>query len=248
MSLLYHLILRDEWDGAADPYVPTGFDDLGFVHLSTSEQVDIPGRALFAGRDDVLLLVLDPARLDDVRFGFADDDEPDAEARLMTVTIDGISITNVYVPNGRSLDADHYQYKLRWLDRLARHMDVVAPDGAPAIIAGDFNIAPTDDDVYDPAVFEGATHVSPPERDRLRALTDRGLADVFRLQYPDAARTFSWWDYRRGDFHEGRGMRIDLVLASAPVVERTEWVVIDRNARKGQQPSDHAPVIVDLTD
>jgi exodeoxyribonuclease-3 len=192
--------------------------------------------------------VLSRRGLDDVRFGFADDDEPDAEARLMTVTVDGISITNVYVPNGRSLDADHYQYKLRWLDRLARHMDVVAPDGAPAIIAGDFNIAPTDDDVYDPAVFEGATHVSPPERDRLRALTDRGLADVFRLQYPDAARTFSWWDYRRGDFHEGRGMRIDLVLASAPVVERTEWVVIDRNARKGQQPSDHAPVIVDLTD
>ena len=162
--------------------------------------------------------------LDDVSFGFADGEEPDAEARLMTAHVDGITIVNVYVPNGRALDADHYQYKLRWLDRLAAHVDAVAPDGGPVIVAGDFNIAPTDVDVYDPAVFEGATHVSPPERERLQALLDRGLTDVFRHSYPDATRAFSWWDYRRGDFHEGRGMRIDLVLASAPVVDRAEWL------------------------
>ncbi len=192
--------------------------------------------------------VLSKRGLDDVTFGFADGGEPDAEARLMTVRTDGVTIVNVYVPNGRALDADHYQYKLRWLDRLAAHVDAVAADGAPAIIAGDFNIAPADVDVYDPAAFAGATHVSGPERERLGALVDRGLADVFRVRYPDATKTFSWWDYRRGDFHEGRGMRIDLVLASSPVVDRVEWVVIDRNARKGQQPSDHAPVIVDLRD
>jgi len=166
----------------------------------------------------------------------------------MTARCDGITIVTVYVPNGRALDADHYQYKLAWLDRLGAHLDAVAPAGAPLIVAGDFNIAPTDDDLYDPAAFVGQTHVSPPERAQLQTLLDRGLTDEFRHVHPDATKVFSWWDYRRGDFHEGRGMRIDLVLASAPVVERTEWCVIDRNARKGKQPSDHAPVIVDLRD
>lgn len=191
--------------------------------------------------------VLSRRGLDEVSFGFADGAEADAEARLMTARVDGITIVNVYVPNGRALDADHYQYKLRWLDRLGAHVDAVAGDGSGVIIAGDFNIAPADVDVYDPGAFEGATHVSEPERDRLRALRDRGLTDVFRHQYPDATRAFSWWDYRRGDFHEGRGMRIDLVLASAPVVDRIEWIIIDRNARKGQLPSDHAPIVVDLS-
>ena len=192
--------------------------------------------------------ILSRVGLDGVSFGFADDAEPDAEARLMTARCDGITVVTVYVPNGRSLDADHYQYKLAWLDRLGAHLDAVAPNGTPVIVAGDFNIAPTDDDLYDPAAFVGQTHVSPPEREKLQALLDRGLTDEFRHVHPDAAKVFSWWDYRRGDFHEGRGMRIDLVLASAPVVERTEWCVIDRNARKGKLPSDHAPVIVDLRD
>ena len=116
------------------------------------------------------------------------------------------------------------------------------------IVAGDFNIAPADVDVYDPGEFVGATHVSEPERARLETLRGRGLVDVFRHVHPDAERVFSWWDYRAGDFHEGRGMRIDLVLASEPVVRRAEWCIIDRNARKGQQPSDHAPVVVDLAD
>ena len=192
--------------------------------------------------------ILSRVGLDDVSFGFADGAEPDAEARLMTARCDGITVVTVYVPNGRALDADHYQYKLAWLDRLGAHLDAVARRHAPMMVAGDFNIAPTDDDLYDPAAFVGQTHVSPPEREKLQALFDRGLTDEFRHVHPDAAKVFSWWDYRRGDFHEGRGMRIDLVLASAPVVDRTEWCVIDRNARKGKQPSDHAPVIVDLRD
>ena len=192
--------------------------------------------------------ILSRRGLDDVRFGFADDDEPDAEARLMTATCDGLRIVNVYVPNGRALDADHYQYKLRWLDRLARHLDLVAADTIPVVVAGDFNIAPADVDVYDPEAFVGETHVSEPEREQLRRLEAWGLVDLFRRLHPDAERVFSWWDYRRGDFHEGRGMRIDLVLAAPAVVDRAEFCVIDRNARKGKAPSDHAPVIVDLAD
>lgn len=187
--------------------------------------------------------ILSRAGLSDVIAGFADDDEPDVEARLLTATCGGVVVVNVYVPNGRALDADHYHYKLRWLDRLGRHLRLVA-DGRPTVLAGDFNIAPTDRDVYDPAAFVGQTHVSEPERAKLQALIDGGLIDVFRRIHPDAERVFSWWDYRRGDFHQGRGMRIDLVLVSPDLAERTTWSVIDRNARKGQQPSDHAPVIV----
>ena len=185
--------------------------------------------------------------LDDVSFGFADGAEPDPEARLMTAVCRGIKIVNVYVPNGRALDADHYQYKLAWLDRLAAHVASVATPGDDVIVAGDFNIAPADADVYDPARFVGTTHTSPPERDRLGALIDWGLTDVFRQQHPSASKVFSWWDYRAGDFHQGRGMRVDLVLASASVAARTEWMIVDRNARKGQLPSDHAPVVVDIT-
>jgi exodeoxyribonuclease-3 len=192
--------------------------------------------------------ILSRKGLDEVSFGFADGGDHDAEARLMTARCDGITVINVYVPNGREVGADHYQYKLAWLERLGAHVDAVVTPGDAVIIAGDFNIAPTDADVYDPAAFEGATHVSEPERARLQALEQRGFVDVFRHHHPDATRVFSWWDYRRGDFHEGRGMRIDLVLASEPVVKRSEWCIIDRNARKGQQPSDHAPVIVDLAD
>ena len=192
--------------------------------------------------------VLSTCGLDDVSFGFADGQEPDAEARLMTATCGGMRIVNVYVPNGRAVDSAHYQYKLRWLDRLAAHVDAMSADGTPVLIAGDFNIAPADVDVYDPEAFLGETHVSEPERERLRALEQRGLTDVFRHVHPTAPRVYSWWDYRRGDFHQGRGMRIDLLLASPPIVDRAAWCVIDRNARKGKAPSDHAPLIVDLTD
>lgn len=192
--------------------------------------------------------ILSRVGLTDVVAGFADGAEPDPEARLVTATCGGITVVNVYVPNGRSLDSDHYQYKLRWLARLGDHIDKLAAPEGPVLIAGDFNIAPADVDVYSPEAFVGATHTSQPERDALQRLIDRGFDDVFRTFHPAATSVFSWWDYRRGDFHEGRGMRIDLVLATAPAADRVEWCVIDRNARKGQQPSDHAPVIVDLRD
>ena len=190
--------------------------------------------------------ILSKVGLDDVVANFAYDIEPDPDARLLTATCGGVRVSCCYVPNGRALDDDHYAYKLSWLDRLLDHVGRGSTPADDVIVTGDFNIAPTDADVYDPRKFVGATHVSQPERDRLAALCDWGMTDLFRRRHPDADRIYSWWDYRAGDFHQGRGLRIDLVLATSSVADRLEWAVIDRNARKGKQPSDHAPVIVDL--
>lgn len=191
--------------------------------------------------------ILSRVGLEDVVAGFDDGSPPDADARLITATCGGIRLSSVYVPNGRSLDDDHYRYKLDWLDRLARHLDGERGRSDQIVIGGDYNIAPDDRDVHDPAKYVGATHVSDAERERLAALVDRGLIDVFRRHHNED-RVFSWWDYRAGDFHQGRGMRIDLLLCSEPVAERSRWCLIDRNARKGKSPSDHAPVIVELDD
>jgi exodeoxyribonuclease-3 len=190
--------------------------------------------------------ILSRVGLDDVVAGFADGGAPDRDARIITATCGGVRISSVYVPNGRALDDEHYQYKLEWLDRLHEHLRADTDPAAAVIVGGDYNIAPDDRDVYDPAKFEGATHVSRPERDRLQALADWGLVDVFR-QHHEADGVYSWWDYRAGDFHQGRGLRIDLLMCSRSVADRTAWCLIDRNARKGKQPSDHAPVIVELT-
>ena len=190
--------------------------------------------------------ILSKMGISDVVANFAPGIDPDPDARVLTATCGGVRVVCCYVPNGRSLGDPHYEYKLSWLDRLHRHLGDVSAPGDPLVVTGDFNIAPTDADVYDPRKFAGATHVSEPERERLQVLLDWGLVDLFRLRHPDRARVYSWWDYRAGDFHEGRGLRIDLVLGTAAVAERLEWTVIDRNARKGKQPSDHAPVLVDL--
>jgi exodeoxyribonuclease III len=191
--------------------------------------------------------ILSRVGIDEVVTNFAGGVEPDPDARIITATCGGLRVSSVYVPNGRALQDDHYAYKLSWLDRLLTHLGADADPAGSVVVGGDFNIAPDDRDVWDPARLVGATHVSQPERDRLAALYSWGLVDVFREQHADD-RVFSWWDYRAGDFHQGRGMRIDLVLGSAPVAARVEWCVVDRNARKGKQPSDHAPVIVDLAD
>jgi exodeoxyribonuclease-3 len=148
----------------------------------------------------------------------------------------------VYVPNGRVPDSDHYRYKLAWLASL-RHAVAGGPDATMA--CGDFNIAPTDADVFDPDAYAGQTHVTPPERRALAELMALGLHDVVRDRWPDET-VFTYWDYRAGMFPKDLGMRIDLVLASAPVATRVEAAWVDREARKGRGPSDHAPVIVDL--
>jgi exodeoxyribonuclease-3 len=179
--------------------------------------------------------------------GFGDGGDADPEARVVWATCGGVRVASCYVPNGRSLDHDHYQYKLAWLDRLRVHLETQCRPTDPVAVLGDFNIAPEDRDVWDPASFEGATHVSPPERAALARLVDWGLVDVFRLKR-DEPGLYSWWDYRAGNFHKRRGMRIDLILATQPLVDRLELVLIDRNARKGELPSDHAPVIADFRD
>jgi exodeoxyribonuclease-3 len=192
--------------------------------------------------------ILSRVGLDDVVMGFADDDEPDPEARLITATCGGVRVMSAYVPNGRALDDEHYQYKLRWLERLVGHLDRTADPSTPVALCGDFNIAPADIDVWDAAALVDATHVSEPERKALARLMDWGLTDAFRDRFPDVERLYSWWDYRAGNFHKGIGMRIDLILASKPLADRVEWILIDRNARKGKQPSDHAPLVAQLAD
>ncbi|HEX4483208.1 MAG TPA: exodeoxyribonuclease III [Solirubrobacteraceae bacterium] len=167
---------------------------------------------------------------------------PHPEARAIAATCSGIRVYSLYVPNGRTPDSEHYRYKLAWLAALR---ELVAADPHRTMLCGDFNIAPADADVFDPAAYIGHTHVTPPERAALAELESLGLRDVVRERWPDE-RIFTYWDYRAGMFHQDLGMRIDLVLAGAPIAERVRAAWVDRQARKGAKPSDHAPVIVDL--
>ncbi len=167
---------------------------------------------------------------------------PEPEARAITATCGGIRVVSVYVPNGREPGSEHYRYKLTWLAALEQAVRK-APDAT--IVCGDMNIAPTDADVFDPAAYVGQTHVTEPERAALASLQETGLHDVVRDHWPDR-RVFTYWDYRAGMFHQDLGMRIDLVLATAGVAGRVKAAWVDRKARKGTGPSDHAPVIIDL--
>lgn len=184
--------------------------------------------------------------LDDVVRGLASDpgfpDPATLEARAITASCGGVRVTGVYVPNGRVPGDPHYHYKLEWLGALRDHVEASGP---AAIVCGDVNIAPTDADVFDPAAYVGQTHVTGPERAALADLLATGLHDVVRDRWP-TERVFSYWDYRAGMFHKDLGMRIDLVLATRPVADRVRAAWVDREARKGTGPSDHAPVVVDL--
>jgi exodeoxyribonuclease-3 len=162
----------------------------------------------------------------------------------MSATCGGLRVWSVYVPNGRALDSDHYPYKLSWLAALRLALLASQATSLPLVVCGDFNIAPTDDDVWDPAAFIGSTHVSAPERAALAALTSLGLDDVRPRAFK--GRPFTYWDYRAGNFHKGLGMRIDLVLLDHAVTPAVTDAYIDRDARKGTLPSDHAPLVVDL--
>ena len=187
--------------------------------------------------------ILSKIGLDDVVPGVAGAPGfPNPEARAVAATCGGIRVHSVYVPNGRVPGSDHYQYKLDWLAALAHDLSA-GPDNA--VVCGDMNIAPTDEDVFDPEAYIGQTHVTAPERDALGQLQALGLRDVVRDRWP-GKRVFTYWDYRAGMFHQDLGMRIDLVLATAPVAERVRAAWVDRQARKGSGPSDHAPVMVDL--
>lgn len=170
---------------------------------------------------------------------------PVVEARALAATCGPLRIWSVYVPNGRSPDSPHYAYKLRWLAALR---DALAPElaaGGPLLVAGDFNVAPTDADVWDPAAFVGSTHVTDAERAALAELGALGLVDV-RPRALKYDTPYTYWDYRAGMFPKNQGMRIDLVYANAAAADRVSDAYVDREARKGKGASDHAPVVVDL--
>lgn len=190
--------------------------------------------------------ILSRVGLDAPLFGFHEGLEPDSDTRLVSATCGGVRIHSVYVPNGRALGDPHYDYKLSWLERLRSHLDESCDPDADVVVCGDFNIAPTDIDVWSPKAFEGSTHVTPPERSALATLREWGLVDTFRERYPDVEGLFSYWDYTAGRFHKRQGMRIDYVLASRPLAARSTMDLVDRNARKGTKPSDHAPVIAEF--
>lgn len=169
----------------------------------------------------------------------------DAQQRIIAATIQGMRIVCAYVPNGQALDSEKYPYKLSWLASLQDWIRQEMSQHSSLALLGDYNIAPEDRDVYDPAAWEGQNLVSPPERAALRALLDLGLQDSFRL-FDQADKSFSWWDYRQLGFRLNKGVRIDHILLSAPLASRCVSCVIDKTPRKWEQPSDHAPVIATL--
>ena len=204
--------------------------------------------AHFAGQktyNGVAILARDGLPVTDVAVGFpgfADD-----QKRVIAATIAGMRVVDFYVPNGQSVDSDKYRYKLDWCaaaaaflrDELSRHANVA--------VLGDFNVAPEDRDVHDPALWAGQVLCTAAERDAFRAFLAAGLKDSFRL-FDQPPATFSWWDYRQLAFPKNHGMRIDHILLSAPLAARCTASRIDRNERKGEKPSDHAPVFVEMMD
>jgi exodeoxyribonuclease III len=222
----------------------TKIADEAFAELLGNELADrgysvaVHGEATWNG-----VAILSRVGLEDVALGVPGAPGfPRPEARAVSATCAGIRVVSVYVPNGRTPGSEHYQYKLAWLTALR---ELVAAGPKETVVCGDMNIAPTDEDVFDPEAYVGQTHVTPPEREALSELRALGLHDVVRDRWP-GKRVFTYWDYRAGMFHQDLGMRIDLVLASEPVAERVRAAWVDRKARKGSGPSDHAPVIVDL--
>jgi exodeoxyribonuclease III len=194
--------------------------------------------------------ILSRVGLDDPVSGFADGKPADDEARLVTATCGGVRVSSVYVPNGRAVGHEQFRYKLRWLARLRDHLETDADrpgeEARPVAVCGDFNVAREDIDVWSPAAFVGDTHVTPEERAAIDELEAYGLRDVFRERYQGVEGLYSWWDYRAGNFPNHKGMRIDLVLLSSDLADGVRWALIDRNARKGAKPSDHAPLFVDV--
>jgi exodeoxyribonuclease III len=183
---------------------------------------------------------LRPAQTDE------NDDEPLAEARMIAADCGGVRVVSLYAPNGRTVGSPFYAAKLAWFDRLAHWLVEAADPGRPLLLGGDFNVAPTDADVWDPRACHGGTHVSPLEREAFARLLAWGLVDAYRLRRHEPAR-YTWWDYRAGHFQKNFGMRIDHLLVTSPLAARTVGAEIDREARKGKPiPSDHAPVFVDV--
>jgi exodeoxyribonuclease III len=192
--------------------------------------------------------ILSRVGISDVTSGFDGTelvDPYEGDARLLSAMCGGVRVINVYVPNGRKVGSDFYERKLSWLECLHDWIAATYKPPDPIVMMGDFNVAPEDRDLWSPKAFEGDTHVTEPERAAVARLRDWGFADAFRALYPQDG-LFTYWDYRRGDFHQHRGMRIDLAYVTEPLVDRLRWGLVDRFARKGKLPSDHAPMLIDI--
>ena len=184
--------------------------------------------------------------IDDVHRGFHGPQSPPFdEPRLVAATCGGVRVWSVYVPNGRELDDPHYLYKLVWLERLRSELATTDAVAGRSIIAGDFNVAPADLDIYDPKRWRRRTHASPAERDGIRHLLELGFADIARDHHADT-HEFTWWNYRPGQFEKDAGLRIDLALCSPSIAATVDRVWVDRAARAHERPSDHAPLVLDL--
>ena len=192
--------------------------------------------------------ILSRVGISDVRNGFGEGfvDPYEGDARLIAAKCGDMTAISVYVPNGRTVPSEFYDRKLEWFERLGEWLDAHYSPSERLAVVGDYNVVPEDRDVWSAKAFEGSTHVTPAERKAVQALCDWGMVDTFRAQYPNEDGLYSYWDYRAGDFHQHRGLRIDLVLATRSIADTVSYAVVDRNARKGTQPSDHAPVIVDF--
>lgn len=187
--------------------------------------------------------ILSRSPLDDVAFGIPGLD--DAQKRVISATVDGVRLVCVYCPNGQALDSDKYPYKLAWFDALAMWLEHELTRHPRLAVLGDYNVAPEDRDVHDPVAWQGCVLVSPPERERFRALLALGLHDSFRL-FEQPEKSFSWWDYRMMGFRRNHGLRIDHILLSGPLAATCTSSTIDRDMRKLERPSDHAPVVAEF--
>ena len=204
------------------------------------------GNALFGQATYNGVAVLSRGPIEVLRRGLPDDSE-DAQRRLLDVNTHGVRIINVYAPNGQQVGSDKYAFKLAWYSRLRQYLDTNCRPDEPLILCGDFNVAPDERDVYDPLVWEGRILFSKPEREALHSLVSWGLIDLFREHHSESG-LYSWWDYRAGAFRRNQGLRIDHVLATAPMAARCVGVEIDRQVRAKERPSDHAPVIAEFTE
>jgi len=183
--------------------------------------------------------ILSRAEPRDIAMGIPGDNDP--QRRVIAATIGAVRFVNVYVPNGQAVDSEKYTYKLAWLERLRAYLAAVLEEHEHLLVVGDFNIAPEDRDVHDPAAWEGSVHVSAPEREALARIATLGFSDLFR-QFDQPAKSWSWWDYRMNAFRRDHGLRIDLMLASNALARRCAACHIDRSPRSWERPSDHAPV------
>lgn len=220
----------------------TKTEDEKFPHM---ECTALGVNAVFCGQrtyNGVALLAKQP--LSDVVPGIAE--FADEQKRVLAATVDGVRVINVYVPNGQTVGSEKFAYKLRWLEALREYLRAELARHPRLVVLGDFNIAPEDRDVHDPRAWEGSVHVSEPERIALRELFGLGLVDVFR-RFEQPEKSFSWWDYRMMAFRRNNGLRIDLILASQALAERCTACVIDREPRRAERPSDHAPVTAEFT-